>query len=174
MGHNLPMAFFKRATILPTYLFLKAAQGGKSQLSCFIMFFSVGLTHPDNIYQQLSCGRTFATRGCTLARCLHVRTTLTCARSHPRKLPKRGKICAMLSVQGNRFVTNIRGIFPTRYNTAVEACWTHNARFANTFFHDLFHALKLPLTTLPLYSNECGRDDEKCFFVGNCSYCDLH
>ncbi len=57
------------------------------------MFFSVGLTHPDNIYQQLSCGPTFSTRGCTLARRLHVRTTSTCARSHPRKLPKRGKRC---------------------------------------------------------------------------------
>ncbi len=42
----------------------------------------------DNIYQQLSYGRTFSPRGCTLARCLPVRMTSTCARTHPRKLPK--------------------------------------------------------------------------------------
>ncbi len=28
MGHKLPMPFFKKATILPTFLFLKPAQGG--------------------------------------------------------------------------------------------------------------------------------------------------
>ncbi len=90
------MAFFKQATILPTYLFLKPAQGGLPQLSCFIVFFSVGLMQRDNIYQHLSCGWTISTRGCTLARCLHVRMTSACARSHPRKLPKRGKLCTTL------------------------------------------------------------------------------
>ncbi len=93
MGHKLLMAFKKQATILTTYLFLKPAQGGLSQLSCFIVFLSVGMMYRDSIYQQLSCGRTFSTREWTLARRLHVRTTGTCARLHPRKLPKRGKLC---------------------------------------------------------------------------------
>ncbi len=77
MGHKLPMA-----TILPTYLFLKPAQGGYSQLSCFIVFFSVGLTHPDNIHQQFHAGGLFQRAGarsqgaCTFARLAraHART----------------------------------------------------------------------------------------------------
>ncbi len=87
MGHKLPVEFFKQATTLPTYLCLKPVQDGLSQLSCFFVFFAVGLTQRDSIYQQLSCGRTSSTGGCTHARCWHVRTTSTCARSHPRKLP---------------------------------------------------------------------------------------
>ncbi len=67
MGHQRPIAFFKPAAILPTYLFLKPAQGGLSQMSCFIVFFSVGLTQRDKIYQQISCQWTFSTCGCTLA-----------------------------------------------------------------------------------------------------------
>ncbi len=44
------MAFLKQAQILPTYLFLKPAHGGLSQVSCFNVVFSVGLTQRDNTY----------------------------------------------------------------------------------------------------------------------------
>ncbi len=105
MGHkwatNCQWHFSNKQQFFPKYLFLKPAQGGLSQLSCFIVFFSVGLTQRDNIYQHLSCGRTYSTRGCTLARCLHVRTTSTCARPHPRKLPKRGILCSKLYLPFN-------------------------------------------------------------------------
>ncbi len=43
-------------------------------MSCFIEVFSVRLTQRDNIYQLISCGWTFSTCGCALARCSHART----------------------------------------------------------------------------------------------------
>ncbi len=95
MGHKLPIVFFKQATVLTTFLFLKPAQGGLSQMSCFIEVFSVGLTKRSNM--QLSWGGLFQRAGacwqgaCTHAR-LHAWTTSTCAHSHPHGLPKRGKL----------------------------------------------------------------------------------
>ncbi len=58
---------FKQAAILPTNLLLKPAQVDLSQLSWFIVFCSVELTHRDKAYQQLSCGRIFTTFGRTVA-----------------------------------------------------------------------------------------------------------
>ncbi len=54
MARKLPMAFFKQATILATYLFLKSVQGKLFQSSCFVVVFSVGLTQRVKAYQQLS------------------------------------------------------------------------------------------------------------------------
>ncbi len=77
-GHRLPMAFFKEATILPTYLFLKPAQGKLSQLSCFTAIFSARLTQRKNTYPQLPC----------------VRASSMYARSHPASYPSWLKLCA--------------------------------------------------------------------------------
>ncbi len=118
--------FSKQATLLPTYLFLKPTQGGFSQLSCFIAFFSQGLTHRDKTYRQLSCWWTFTTCGCTLARLagtharLHVRTTNTYTHSHTRKLPKGGNSVQIYTICAKWVSTStpnsINGDFNRRAN----------------------------------------------------------
>ncbi len=44
-GKGLGSRIFKQTTILPTYLFLTPAQGGLTQLSCFIILRGLRLSH---------------------------------------------------------------------------------------------------------------------------------
>ncbi len=78
LGHKLPIG--KQATILPTYLFLKPAQLGLSQMSCFIVFFSVGLTfinsfHVGGLFQRASA--------CSQGACTHARLYVRTPGSYP-------------------------------------------------------------------------------------------